>query len=916
MPEKINFKKTTLNLSISHLTLGHHNNKRLCLSIFLTLFAQHVMAQTVEEHTPVADATQVEMVNALKAEASQQGVSEEELRQKVEQQLTQPASADSVQMLQEQQNSQTPIEAFKPIEFDDLENLPVEPIDQQLANEIFKVAEEAKQSAQNYRATQNNEVAVADITQQELQEINQAPVNVDVLMQSIRADSDIAIQENQTGRELVVGLDNQEAVDDKQPNFFKRLLYKVRPPRQMNTAKVPRITADVVLVSSQNESNVSNKDYAEALENLKANIKGKLSSFTQESFSDFPSALPQLRALSIQASQAVGFYNSEFKFEKTSNSRVRVLVTPNSPVVIQQQNVEFTGPGANQAQFKVIGVLPDQEEGGVFNHGLYENTKVRIDNAASNNGYFDSYWRLHDVKVAQPQNTADINLRFETGERYKLGDVEFRMSDPTKPFPLNEKILRSLVTWQEGADYAFWRVNGLANNLTNSRYFNYTLVDAVRPDPIEKELDLPPDLQKLVDQNKLSADDLAVQDKKAVASDHEVTQHVVNEDQFAGVKDPEQKASLRSLAEQQEQKDNEQDVLKDKARESKVVPVIVTLNADKLNSAEMGAGFGTDTGVRLRGQYRRAIVNEHGHSFDANMELSQIRQSLDGRYNIPYKHPLNDYISLVGGYEREERDNVGGDVNLLIESAVVGADRIIKNPRGQWQQTYGLRYRLDRITENGLAAVDIDKIPEAFLVNANSQQQSLLMGYEVSRTDTDKRVNPTVGFKQTYKVELGSEKLLTDADMAIVNAGWRFIYSLGENDNHQFVGRADAGYIFTKDFSKVPYNLRYFTGGDQTIRGFDYKSLAASESGYKIGGQALAVGSLEYNYQFKDGWRAAIFSDAGNAYDKDFNTKTAYSAGLGIRWASPIGPIRIDVASGLSDDNHPIRIHFFIGSQL
>ena len=916
MPEKINFKKTTLNLSISHLTLGHHNNKRLCLSIFLTLFAQHVMGQTVEEHTPVADATQVEMVNALKAEASQQGVSEEELRQKVEQQLTQPASADSVQMLQEQQNSQTPIEAFKPIEFDDLENLPVEPIDQQLANEIFKVAEEAKQSAQNYRATQNNEVAVADITQQELQEINQAPVNVDVLMQSIRADSDIAIQENQTGRELVVGLDNQEAVDDKQPNFFKRLLYKVRPPRQMNTAKVPRITADVVLVSSQNESNVSNKDYAEALENLKANIKGKLSSFTQESFSDFPSALPQLRALSIQASQAVGFYNSEFKFEKTSNSRVRVLVTPNSPVVIQQQNVEFTGPGANQAQFKVIGVLPDQEEGGVFNHGLYENTKVRIDNAASNNGYFDSYWRLHDVKVAQPQNTADINLRFETGERYKLGDVEFRMSDPTKPFPLNEKILRSLVTWQEGADYAFWRVNGLANNLTNSRYFNYTLVDAVRPDPIEKELDLPPDLQKLVDQNKLSADDLAVQDKKAVASDHEVTQHVVNEDQFAGVKDPEQKASLRSLAEQQEQKDNEQDVLKDKARESKVVPVIVTLNADKLNSAEMGAGFGTDTGVRLRGQYRRAIVNEHGHSFDANMELSQIRQSLDGRYNIPYKHPLNDYISLVGGYEREERDNVGGDVNLLIESAVAGADRIIKNPRGQWQQTYGLRYRLDRITENGLAAVDIDKIPEAFLVNANSQQQSLLMGYEVSRTDTDKRVNPTVGFKQTYKVELGSEKLLTDADMAIVNAGWRFIYSLGENDNHQFVGRADAGYIFTIDFSKVPYNLRYFTGGDQTIRGFDYKSLAASESGYKIGGQALAVGSLEYNYQFKDGWRAAIFSDAGNAYDKDFNTKTAYSAGLGIRWASPIGPIRIDVASGLSDDNHPIRIHFFIGSQL
>ena len=68
--------------------------------------------------------------------------------------------------------------------------------------------------------------------------------------------------------------------------------------------------------------------------------------------------------------------------------------------------------------------------------------------------------------------------------------------------------------------------------------------------------------------------------------------------------------------------------------------MIVTLNADRLNSAEVGLGYGTDTGTRLRGQYRRAIVNKRGHSFDANLELSQIRQSIDGRYNIPYNHPL------------------------------------------------------------------------------------------------------------------------------------------------------------------------------------------------------------------------------------------------------------------------------------
>lgn len=904
-----------LDLSMSQMIVRHHNNKRLCLSIFLMLMAQQCIAETSAQ-TPVADATQAEMVAELKSEAVKQGMGSEAEVNKIEDSVLPEATADSMNMLQEQQNLQAELDVFKPIEFDDLENLPIEQVDSQMANEIMQIAEQAKQDAQNYSASQNTETVAPEITAHDLEELNQAPVSIDDLMESIRADSEISVSQNEAGKTLSEPVAEQQAVNVEKQNIFKRLLYKVRPPRQINTAKVARISADVIVAAVQNDGRATPKNYEEAVSNLKENIKGKLSSFTQESFSDFPSALPQLRSLSNQAAQAVGFYNAEFKFEKLSESKVKVLVQPNSPVIVEEHNVEFSGAGANKAQFQVIGVLPDQDVGDIFHHGKYETTKVRINDAASNNGYFDSYWRLHDVKVEQPQNTADINLRFETGDRYKLGNVEFRMSDPEKKFPLNEKILQSLVPWKDSADYAFWRVNGLANNLTNSRYFNYTLVDAVRPDPIEKQRELPPDIQKLVDQNKLSVNSLAVTDKKAVSTDKEVSQNLVNEDQFAGVEEAQQNEQMRTMQSVQDDKQVEQDQLKEQARETKVVPVIVTLNADKLNSAEIGAGFGTDTGPRLRAQYRRAIVNERGHSFDANLELSQIRQSLDARYNIPYNHPLNDYISLVGGYEREERDDVGGGVNLMIESAVVGADRIIKNPLGSWQHTYGVRYRLDRITDSGLNSANIEEIPDAFLVNANSEQESLLLGYEISRTDSDKRVNPSRGFKQTYKVEIGSESLLSDADMAIINAGWRFIYSMGENDNHQFVGRSDLGYIFTRDFDKVPYNLRYFTGGDQTIRGFDYKSLAAEEDGYKIGGQALAVGSLEYNYQFKPGWRAAVFTDFGNAYDKDFNTETEYGAGVGIRWASPIGPIRVDVAAGLSDENTPIRLHFFIGSQL
>ncbi|HAV4974031.1 autotransporter assembly complex protein TamA [Acinetobacter baumannii] len=906
MPSKIKFKQSTLSHSM-HLILKMQSiPKLICSSLLLSLCVTPCYAQSsAETVTPEANQS---VTDSLVQQTNTNNPSDVPITDVATLVTQAQQQQDSLAILQQQEQFPNQIEEFKPITLDNLEDLPVMPVDQNMANEIYRVAEEAKNEAQKFQnGTQKQpEMVVSDASQAELHEINQAPVNIDQLMHEIQSDSKIVVEANETGKtlpELTAAV--EEPPEEK--GFFRRIFNKIRPPRVIPMEQIPRITAEVTGAS----------------DDLAKNIKGKLSTFTQESFEDFNAALPQLRSLSNQAAQAVGYYNAEFRFEKLSASRVRVNVTPNEPVRINEQNIEFTGAGAKQPQFQVIRLVPDQDVGDIFNHGLYETTKSRIVDAASDNGYFDAYWRLHDVKVSQPENKADINLKYETGERYKLGKVEFRMSDPSKPLPLNMNILESMAPWKEGDDYAFWRVNVLANNLTNSRYFNYTLVDSIKPDPIEKPLELPPDLQALVDQQNVDIDESKLlpleqqqlaKARQLASSSKEVTQNVVDEKQFAGTESVQAApASLKAATVQHEEQESEQDRLQAQAREEKRIPVIVTLNADKLNSLETGIGYGTDTGARLRSQYRRSIVNKYGHSFDANLELSQIRQSIDGRYSIPYKHPLNDYFNIVGGYERETRDDIGPDVSLLTESAVLGGERVIKKPLGNWQHTIGVRYRLDRLTQKG--NVDISELPDAFKTAA-SEQEALLFSYETSKTSSNTRLNPTKAFKQTYKLELGSESLLSDANMAIATAGWRFIYSLGENDDHQFVGRSDFSYIFTDEFDKVPYNLRFFTGGDQTIRGFDYKSLSPEDNGYKIGGQALAVGSLEYNYQFKEGWRAAVFSDFGNAYDKSFSNPTAYSVGVGIRWKSPIGPIRLDVASGISDDNHPIRLHFFIGPQL
>lgn len=191
-----------------------------------------------------------------------------------------------------------------------------------------------------------------------------------------------------------------------------------------------------------------------------------------------------------------------------------------------------------------------------------------------------------------------------------------------------------------------------------------------------------------------------------------------------------------------------------------------------------------------------------------------------------------------------------------------------------------------------------------------------MFGYGVNRIDVDNATNPTRGTRQYYSLEAGSDKMLTDTDMAIARAGVSGIYSFGDDNKHQVLGSLNSGYIWADDFYDVPYKLRFFAGGDQSIRGYDYESLSPLENGYLTGGQILAVGSAEYNYEFIPGFRGALFTDVGNAYDENFETETKVGVGLGVRWASPVGVVRVDVAAGVTEESVPVKLHFFIGSPL
>ena len=323
------------------------------------------------------------------------------------------------------------------------------------------------------------------------------------------------------------------------------------------------------------------------------------------------------------------------------------------------------------------------------------------------------------------------------------------------------------------------------------------------------------------------------------------------------------------------------------------IPLRVRLQARKPRSLGLGLGVSTDVGPRGRINWTRHWANPQGHSYGAEMELSAPRQNLGLWYDVPLDPPLTDKLRYAGGYQYEEL----ADTDSLSRLLTLGPQWHSKLDSG-WQRVISLKWQR-----------------EEYRLGDDSGLSTLLMpGISYAYLRSDNQMDPNLGYRLQFDLALAKQGLLSDADVVHANVLLKGLATLAQK--HRLLGRVQLGGTESSGFGSVPPSLRFFAGGDQSVRGYDYQSLSPENArGDKIGGRYLFAASAEYQYSLAERWRLATFIDQGNSFDSlDFPTLKS-AVGLGLRWVSPVGPLRLDLAHPL-DDQGGVRVHFSMGPEL
>jgi translocation and assembly module TamA len=345
-------------------------------------------------------------------------------------------------------------------------------------------------------------------------------------------------------------------------------------------------------------------------------------------------------------------------------------------------------------------------------------------------------------------------------------------------------------------------------------------------------------------------------------------------------------------------------------REARLVPISLRADPNRRHRYSLGLGYGTDTQERGRITWEDRRVNTRGHRFSVELEAAALAQSLRSRYIVPIGDPALEKLGFeVTAEQRELAD---------LDTQNFDFEPSITKVRGRWQWVWfttathtTTESALEKNTDTLLIpGVNLASIPQGYLGEAL--------------------------FSREFFAELrGSHNIFgSDADFLQLRVQMERVFDL--NDRWHLLLRGDFGTSLVAQFSNLPGSVRFFAGGDRSVRGFGYNDLSPTETitvkdangndvldengnpvtqTIKVGGKHLFTGTVEIVRDLPRNLGLAVFADAGNAFD-NFGDPLEYSAGIGIRLRLPVVTMGIDIAQPLSEPGTSPRFHINFSPKL
>ena len=323
------------------------------------------------------------------------------------------------------------------------------------------------------------------------------------------------------------------------------------------------------------------------------------------------------------------------------------------------------------------------------------------------------------------------------------------------------------------------------------------------------------------------------------------------------------------------------------------VPVELHLQPAPKNRWSFGLGYGTDTGARGSIGWKNRMINRRGHRASLNAQLAEKGSKAAANYEIPV--PILDlrYDSLNFDTQYSEESWANTDIRQF----TLGAS--VKHNAPNYQFGTGLEYLHETYTVSGEDNSTYLLMPNAFL--------TLIFAENRVKTDNGLRITGSVRGAQAPLVATTSFFQFRVDGKVILLSPW---------PKWRFIGRGSFGATAMESIDELPPSLRFYAGGDQSVRGYGYKQLGPKDdSGRVVGGQYLTEASAELERKLFSIWSAAVFYDIGNAYD-NIDARLQQGVGVGVRMTLPFGQLRLDFAEALSEPGFSLRIHLTLGADL